>query len=166
MRPRAWHHLDELFAGSCDGNIPYYPLYYTYALLYLPSQKEVERHWPNINLTCLYTSTCVCVGMTYEEIEETFPEEFARRNTDKLAYRYPRFVYVVCCCFCWCVCVYSVIWVVWYDMCCSMMCKYDVCMHVCEISVIWFIITYTDKCMIRMCKYTIHFCNAYYIILV
>ena len=47
LRPRAWHHLDELFAGSCD-------------------------------------------GMTYEEIEENFPEEFSRRNTDKLAYRYPR----------------------------------------------------------------------------
>jgi broad specificity phosphatase PhoE len=47
MRPRSWYHLDELFAGSCD-------------------------------------------GMTYEEIEEKFPEEFARRNTDKLAYRYPR----------------------------------------------------------------------------
>eukprot|EP00981_Chlorochromonas_danica_P003478 scaffold655_cov211-Ochromonas_danica.AAC.1 len=47
MRPRAWHHLDELFAGSCD-------------------------------------------GMTYEEIEETFPEEWSRRNVDKLAYRYPR----------------------------------------------------------------------------
>eukprot|EP00605_Chrysophyceae_sp_TOSAG23-4_P001097 GSChrysophyteH1.ASY1.ANO1.1203.1 assembled CDS len=47
MRPRAWHHLDELFAGACD-------------------------------------------GMTYEEIEDVYPEEFARRNEDKLAYRYPR----------------------------------------------------------------------------
>jgi len=47
MRPRAWHHLDELFAGQFD-------------------------------------------GMTYEEIEEEYPEEFARRNIDKLAYRYPR----------------------------------------------------------------------------
>lgn len=47
MRPRAWHHLDELFAGQCD-------------------------------------------GMTYEEIEEQFPEEFERRTNDKLAYRYPR----------------------------------------------------------------------------
>jgi broad specificity phosphatase PhoE len=47
MRPKIWHHLDELFAGSCD-------------------------------------------GMTYEEIEEKFPEEWGRRNTDKLAYRYPR----------------------------------------------------------------------------
>ncbi len=47
MRPRAWHHLDELFAGSCD-------------------------------------------GMTYEEIEAEFPDEWERRNVDKLAYRYPR----------------------------------------------------------------------------
>jgi broad specificity phosphatase PhoE len=47
MRPRAWHHLDELFAGSCD-------------------------------------------GMTYEEIEAQFPDEWGRRNVDKLAYRYPR----------------------------------------------------------------------------
>ena len=28
--------------------------------------------------------------MTYEEIEANFPDEWARRNTDKLAYRYPR----------------------------------------------------------------------------
>jgi broad specificity phosphatase PhoE len=47
MRPRAWHHLDELYAGACD-------------------------------------------GMTYEEIEKNFPEEWERRNVDKLAYRYPR----------------------------------------------------------------------------
>jgi broad specificity phosphatase PhoE len=47
MRPRAWHHLDELFAGSCD-------------------------------------------GMTYEEIEERFPDEWKLRAADKLAYRYPR----------------------------------------------------------------------------
>ena len=47
MKPRAWHHLDELFAGACD-------------------------------------------GMTYEEIEDQFPEEFERREKDKLAYRYPR----------------------------------------------------------------------------
>eukprot|EP01041_Mallomonas_annulata_P001059 gene1059-2075_t len=47
MRARAWHHLDELFAGSCD-------------------------------------------GMTYEEIEAQFPDEWERRKVDKLAYRYPR----------------------------------------------------------------------------
>ena len=32
-----------------------------------------------------------CDGMTYEEIEEQFPEEFERREKDKLAYRYPRY---------------------------------------------------------------------------
>jgi broad specificity phosphatase PhoE len=47
MKPRVWSHLDELFAGSCD-------------------------------------------GLTYEQIEEMFPQEFALRQSDKLAYRYPR----------------------------------------------------------------------------
>jgi broad specificity phosphatase PhoE len=28
--------------------------------------------------------------MTYTEIQETMPEEFSRRQLDKLAYRYPR----------------------------------------------------------------------------
>jgi broad specificity phosphatase PhoE len=32
----------------------------------------------------------ICDGMTYEEIEETYPEEFQHRKEDKLAYRYPR----------------------------------------------------------------------------
>lgn len=47
MKKREWFHLDELFAGSCD-------------------------------------------GMTYEEIEQQFPEEWELRKHDKLAYRYPR----------------------------------------------------------------------------
>lgn len=40
------------------------------------------------NLDELYAG--VCDGMTYKEIEELYPEEFARRQHDKLAYRYPR----------------------------------------------------------------------------
>jgi len=40
------------------------------------------------NLDELYAGTCD--GMTYKEIEEVFPDEFARRQEDKLAYRYPR----------------------------------------------------------------------------
>ena len=32
-----------------------------------------------------------CDGMTYEEIEEEYPEEFEMREKDKLAYRYPRY---------------------------------------------------------------------------
>jgi hypothetical protein len=35
----------------------------------------------------------VCDGMTYKEIEEVYPEEFKRRQDDKLAYRYPRGMY-------------------------------------------------------------------------
>ena len=40
------------------------------------------------NLDELYAG--VCDGMTYKEIEDMYPEEFARRQDDKLAYRYPR----------------------------------------------------------------------------
>lgn len=40
------------------------------------------------NLDELYAGTCD--GMTYKEIESTFPEEFKRRQADKLSYRYPR----------------------------------------------------------------------------
>ena len=32
----------------------------------------------------------VCDGMSYEEVEEKMPEEFAARKRDKLRYRYPR----------------------------------------------------------------------------
>jgi broad specificity phosphatase PhoE len=40
------------------------------------------------NLDELYAGTCD--GMTYQEIKELYPEEFARRQDDKLCYRYPR----------------------------------------------------------------------------
>lgn len=31
----------------------------------------------------------ICEGLTYEEIQEKFPSEFAWRDQDKLKYRYP-----------------------------------------------------------------------------
>jgi broad specificity phosphatase PhoE len=40
------------------------------------------------NLDELYAGTCD--GMTYQEIKEVYPEEFDRRQDDKLCYRYPR----------------------------------------------------------------------------
>ena len=40
------------------------------------------------NLDELYAGTCD--GMTYKEIEQVYPDEFARRQNDKLQYRYPR----------------------------------------------------------------------------
>jgi broad specificity phosphatase PhoE len=40
------------------------------------------------NLDELYAGTCD--GMTYKEIEKVYPEEFERRQNDKLTYRYPR----------------------------------------------------------------------------
>jgi Histidine phosphatase superfamily (branch 1) len=40
------------------------------------------------NLDELYAGSCD--GMTYKEIEQVFPDEFERRQKDKLSYRYPR----------------------------------------------------------------------------
>eukprot|EP00568_Trieres_chinensis_P003977 CAMPEP_0183291858 /NCGR_PEP_ID=MMETSP0160_2-20130417/1128_1 /TAXON_ID=2839 ORGANISM="Odontella Sinensis, Strain Grunow 1884" /NCGR_SAMPLE_ID=MMETSP0160_2 /ASSEMBLY_ACC=CAM_ASM_000250 /LENGTH=548 /DNA_ID=CAMNT_0025452717 /DNA_START=127 /DNA_END=1773 /DNA_ORIENTATION=- len=40
------------------------------------------------NLDELFAGSCD--GMTYKEIEREFPDEFKRRQADKLAYRYPR----------------------------------------------------------------------------
>merc|ERR1719291_635225 len=40
------------------------------------------------NLDELYAG--VCDGLTYKEIETKYPDEFARRQGDKLTYRYPR----------------------------------------------------------------------------
>lgn len=31
-----------------------------------------------------------CEAMTYEEIQQKFPKEFARRDQDKFHYRYPK----------------------------------------------------------------------------
>lgn len=37
----------------------------------------------------LYLSQGVCEEMTYEMIQESFPEEFTLRDQDKYHYRYP-----------------------------------------------------------------------------
>lgn len=45
----------------------------------------VKEHWKALN----EIDAGVCEGMTYEEIHERYPEEFAMRDTDKYHYRYP-----------------------------------------------------------------------------
>eukprot|EP00397_Hematodinium_sp_SG-2012_P008567 GEMP01008632.1.p1 GENE.GEMP01008632.1~~GEMP01008632.1.p1 ORF type:complete len:584 (+),score=98.76 GEMP01008632.1:49-1800(+) len=44
------------------------------------------REWRNLDE--IYAGSCD--GMTYAEIEEAYPEEFAQRKHNKLTYRYPR----------------------------------------------------------------------------
>jgi len=38
----------------------------------------------------------VCEGLTYKEIEERYPEDFARRDQDKYHYRYPAGEVCIC----------------------------------------------------------------------
>eukprot|EP00603_Paraphysomonas_imperforata_P009901 CAMPEP_0114476990 /NCGR_PEP_ID=MMETSP0104-20121206/15084_1 /TAXON_ID=37642 ORGANISM="Paraphysomonas imperforata, Strain PA2" /NCGR_SAMPLE_ID=MMETSP0104 /ASSEMBLY_ACC=CAM_ASM_000202 /LENGTH=544 /DNA_ID=CAMNT_0001651827 /DNA_START=14 /DNA_END=1648 /DNA_ORIENTATION=+ len=55
---------------------------------------SIEHEWDQMRprrwflLDEIFAGTCD--GMTYEEIENKFPEEFELRKVDKLAYRYPR----------------------------------------------------------------------------
>lgn len=44
-----------------------------------------KEHWKALN----ELDAGVCEGLTYKEIEERFPEEFAARDKDKYHYRYP-----------------------------------------------------------------------------
>ncbi|KAI9271805.1 6-phosphofructo-2-kinase-domain-containing protein [Phascolomyces articulosus] len=43
-----------------------------------------KKHWKALD----ELNTGVCDGMTYQEIEEQYPEDFARRDEDKFNYRY------------------------------------------------------------------------------
>ena len=43
-----------------------------------------------VMLMRLFLSQGVCEELTYEEIQENFPEEFALRDQDKYRYRYPK----------------------------------------------------------------------------
>lgn len=46
--------------------------------------------FPNWNTKlCLRFSQGLCEEMTYDEVKEKFPEEFALRDEDKYYYRYP-----------------------------------------------------------------------------
>ncbi|KAL8603347.1 hypothetical protein ACOMHN_039710 [Nucella lapillus] len=47
--------------------------------------KAPHEHWKALN----EIDAGVCEGMTYEEIQERHPEEFARRDQNKFHYRYP-----------------------------------------------------------------------------
>ena len=46
---------------------------------------DIER-WKPLN----ELDAGACDGLTYKEIQEKFPEEFALRDQDKYHYRYPR----------------------------------------------------------------------------
>ncbi len=46
----------------------------------------LQRFSVSISVCCLQG---VCEEMTYEEVRERFPEEFALRDQDKYYYRYP-----------------------------------------------------------------------------
>jgi len=48
--------------------------------------KALQERWKALN----EIDAGICEEMTYEEIQEKYPEEFARRDQDKFHYRYPK----------------------------------------------------------------------------
>ena len=62
----------------------------THPKIKLENGREWTQFSPRVlrNLDEIYAG--VCDGMTYEEIEANYPEEFALRRENKLGYRYPR----------------------------------------------------------------------------
>lgn len=83
---RRWFLLDEIFAGMVISH------YVTSSMSNWPHCTQYDM---TLRCTCLYHPQWLslpgtCDGMTYEEIEQKYPEEFALRQVDKLAYRYPR----------------------------------------------------------------------------
>lgn len=67
-----WKALNEIDAVSSPACI--------FGLVFL------QRFSISISVCCLQG---VCEEMTYEEVRERFPEEFALRDQDKYYYRYP-----------------------------------------------------------------------------
>jgi broad specificity phosphatase PhoE len=55
----------------------------------MKSTQYVATTFPD-QMLCFLVSQGVCEEMTYEEIKEKYPEEFASRDQNKFAYRYPR----------------------------------------------------------------------------
>lgn len=46
-------------------------------------------HLNSSNVRCVLCAQGVCEEMTYDEVKEKYPEEFALRDQDKYYYRYP-----------------------------------------------------------------------------
>lgn len=59
-------------------------------LLHLITLVQMFLHLAqSCHLTMVCLSQGVCEEMTYDEVKEKFPEEFALRDEDKFYYRYP-----------------------------------------------------------------------------
>ena len=85
---------DQLFAGILNvmkfdqvntfNNDSHFKTYHT----------KFSRTWAQLECTTLYFSRSAfqgeCEALTYEEIQDKYPKEFAMRDQDKYHYRYPK----------------------------------------------------------------------------
>jgi len=88
LSPRGMLYMKTLPALITD-NIGDAPLTVWTSTLQRTIQTASELPYPKLTWKSLdELDAGVCDGMTYEEIEEAYPEDFANRDDDKFNYRY------------------------------------------------------------------------------
>ncbi|XP_046463689.1 6-phosphofructo-2-kinase/fructose-2,6-bisphosphatase 1-like isoform X2 [Daphnia pulex] len=90
LSPRGYQYADSLaeYVNGTLGNTPGFKLWTSCLKRTIQTAKNIEA--PREHLDALNElDTGVCDGLTYEEIAERYPIEFAARDDDKFHYRYP-----------------------------------------------------------------------------
>lgn len=90
LSPRGYLYADSLadYVNGSMGLIPGFRLWTSCLRRTIQTAKNIKA--PQERLSALNElNTGVCDGLTYEEIAERYPVEFAARDDDKFHYRYP-----------------------------------------------------------------------------
>ncbi|XP_052278556.1 6-phosphofructo-2-kinase/fructose-2,6-bisphosphatase-like isoform X3 [Dreissena polymorpha] len=88
LSPRGMEYAKELAKFVVAENIPNLKVWTSELTRTIQTAQHIKApkaHWKALN----EIDAGICEGMTYEEIAEKYPEEFAKRDQDKYHYRYP-----------------------------------------------------------------------------
>ncbi|KAK7102211.1 hypothetical protein V1264_020465 [Littorina saxatilis] len=88
LSERGWAYAEALGRFVEEENIPQLKVWTSELKRTIQTSRYVnapKEHWKALN----EIDAGVCEGMTYEEIQQKYPEEFALRDQDKFHYRYP-----------------------------------------------------------------------------
>ncbi|KAL8569435.1 6-phosphofructo-2-kinase/fructose-2,6-bisphosphatase 4 [Nucella lapillus] len=88
LSDRGWSYAEALGRFVEEENIPHLKVWTSELKRTIQTSRHIDapkEHWKALN----EIDAGVCEGMTYEEIQEKYPEEFALRDQDKFHYRYP-----------------------------------------------------------------------------
>ena len=89
LSDRGWRYAETLCDFMTNENLPNLKVWTSHLKRTQQTASFInapQEQWKALN----EIDAGVCDEMTYEEIQEQFPEEFAQRDQDKFHYRYPR----------------------------------------------------------------------------